>query len=69
MASESVATTTAAPIPGSNHDLWVAGSSAAIDGVADILGSMIGEVVDMDGRLFACVELLRRISTEMDAHV
>ena len=40
--------------------------SGSIDGVADILSGMVGEVSEMDGRLYACAELLRRLSHDLD---
>lgn len=41
--------------------------SSSVEGVADVLTSMVGEHAEHDGRLYACADLLRRLAADLDA--
>ena len=54
------------PMPQAARISDAAAFSGSIDGIADILTGMVGEEPAMDGRLYACADLLRRISLDLD---
>lgn len=71
MASEMVTLPAKPPAPQTNDALMatVENVSNCLDGIADILGGMIGKKNELDAKLYACEELLRKLSSDLEGHM